>query len=160
MLDVNASRTVTIAGKQWTLRALPFAVMLECQERESQARAALQRASRIEPHPTRKDLVLHVPIDDSPEARAAHQTALDAKIASDTRSHAEALRWGLRAYADGPHGESATVDGRTFRVLSPDAVSAFAAWGGDVALELAKEVLNRNALSADDLLGFLQPSGS
>lgn len=153
MLDINASRTVAVAGKSWTLRPLPFAVLLECQDRESQARAALHRVSQVSEG-------RHVPLSDAPADRAAFQAALDAKIAADFRSRAEALRWGLRAYATPERGEDVSVDGRTFRVLSADAVAAFVAWGGDTAMALGDEVLNRNALSADDLLGFLRPSGS
>jgi hypothetical protein len=153
MLDVNGTREATVGGKVWRLRPLPFAVVLECQARESAARQALQRASVV-------DGGVHVPLDDSPEARAAFQAAIDGRITADARSRAEALRWGLRAYATDANGENANVDGRTYRVLSPDAVSALAAWGGAVAVALADEVMRRDALSADDLLGFLQPSGS
>lgn len=153
MLDVNATRTVKIGGRDWAIRPLPFAVLLELQDRESVARVELQRASRVESGS-------HVPLSDAPEDRAAYQRAIDGVVSADVRSHAEALRWGLRAYADGPRGEDVSVDGRGYRVLSADTVSALVGWGGETMLALAKEVLNREALSAEDLLGFLRPSGS
>lgn len=158
--DIHGTRTFTIQGKPWSLRPLPYLVALEMQERESAARVALQRASKVVPHPTDPKMVMHVPLDDSPESRAAHQQALDAKIASNFRSNAEAIRWGLRAYAEGERGEVVHVDGRPYRVLTPDAVSYLVAWGGETVASLAAEVLRSNALSGDDLLGFLQPSGS
>lgn len=151
--DIHGTRTFTIQGKPWSLRPLPYLVALEMQERESAARVALQRASKVVDGK-------HVPSDDSPEARAAFQSALDGVIASNFRSNAEAIRWGLRAYAEGERGEVVHVDGRPYRVLTPDAVSYLVAWGGETVASLAAEVLRSNALSGDDLLGFLQPSGS
>jgi len=151
--DIHGTRTFTIQGKPWSLRPLPYLVALEMQERESAARVALQRASKVVDG-------RHVPADDSAEARAAFQAALDGVIASNFRSNAEAIRWGLRAYAEGERGEVVHVDGRPYRVLTPDAVSYLVAWGGETVASLAAEVLRSNALSGDDLLGFLQPSGS
>lgn len=165
MLDLNAGRPVKVreaSGKEvtFTVKPLPFAVVIECQERETQARAALDRVSRVEPNADPKLPGRHVPVDDSPEARAAFTIALDGVVTARIRTSAEALRWGLRAYAVGERGEEATVDGRSFRVLSPDAVEAVAGWGGAAAVELAAAIQNQNVLSASDLLGFLQPSGS
>lgn len=158
MLDLNAGRPVKVRqpdGKEvtFTVKPLPFAVVIECQEREAQARAALHRASYV-------DGGVHVPVDESPEARAAFTLALDGMVTARLRTSAEALRWGLRAYAVGDRGEVAHVDGREFRVLSPDAVEAVAGWGGAAAVELAAAIQSQNVLSASDLLGFLAPSGS
>ena len=153
MLSVDGKRQATVGGREWPLMPLPFAAVLECQARESAARVALQRASVV-------DGGVHVPLDASPDARAAFQAAIDGRITADARSRAEALRWGLRAYAEGERGEVVHVDGRPYRVLTPDAVSYLVAWGGETVASLAAEVLRSNALSGDDLLGFLRPSGS
>jgi hypothetical protein len=153
MLDVNGRRTVQVEGREWTLTALPFAVLLDAQRREQEARSGLVRASRVEDGK-------HVALSDSPSDRGAFADALAHVMATDAAVRLDVLRWGLRAYATGAHGEDVTLDGRSYRVLTHDAASVLAGWSAPLCASLAAEVMRQNALSVDDMLGFLRPSGS
>lgn len=153
MLDVNGTREVEAGGRKWAIRPLPFAVILERQMREREADSALRRVSKID-----GDRV--VPLLDTPECGAAFDAAVARRATESVRGLGEALRWGLRAYADEKRGEDVVVDGRKYRVLNLDAVAVLVSWGGEVMDRLASEIVRSNTVTADDLLGFLPPSGS
>jgi len=165
LLDVEGRTTVTLDDREWTVCPLPWGIVSSVQHREVASWGLMDPVGTIESVPPASD----APAGTLPTSqwvpregvtREAFGEAL-AKYRSESRqTDALVIRWGLRAYAVGERGESITYDGRTWRVLSADAVDrVMRVNAGALAARLSLEIQRVSKLSEEDLLGFLAPSG-
>lgn len=163
LLDIDSTVDVTIGadakagipGRVWRVSAVPAGLAAELTARP---------AGLLTPVPA--GLLVEVKRDDgtierepAPGREAEFQAIVAQRFGQYLAIHAEWIRWGLRTLA--APGVARRYAGRDFRLLDEERVEAICRVnGGALAHELGNAIRAANAVSEEEALGFLLPSGA
>jgi hypothetical protein len=151
LLDLDATVDVTIGGRVWKVSAVPAGLAAELTARPASVLAPVPDGLIVEGADGARAVA---------PGREAEWSAITAeRFGQYLAIHAEWIRWGLRSLAS--PGVERRYAGRSFRVLDDARVEAICRVnGGALAHELGNAIRAANAVSEEEALGFLSPSGA
>ena len=145
-LDLESTKTVTVAGKDWTVSAVPAGIVAELTARVGAVVSPVPQGLLVDGQP-------------APGREQEWADLAARRFGQYLAIHAEWIRWGLRTYRGA--GEERTFSGRTFRLLDADRVEALLRVNaGALAHDLGRAIHAANIVSEEEALGFLSPSGA